>query len=115
MMDGIGNGFQADLLLKQMSGGLGRTQGRGGGEADASNGPGGTLSSFGDLLNKQIAQVSAMQSQSAQAMETYASGGDIQIHQVMNAASKASLAMELTLQMRNKLLSAYQEISHMSF
>jgi flagellar hook-basal body complex protein FliE len=38
---------------------------------------------------------------------------DVEYHDVMIAMEKASVALQLTLQVRNKLLEAYQEISRM--
>ncbi len=64
---------------------------------------------FGDYLN----EVNSLQKNSEQAMMTYASGGKIELHNVMIAAEKAGLSLQLTMQMRNKILAAYQEISRM--
>jgi flagellar hook-basal body complex protein FliE len=40
-------------------------------------------------------------------------GGDVDLHDVMIAAEKASVAMQLTLQVRNKLVEAYQDVMRM--
>jgi len=40
-------------------------------------------------------------------------GEEIELHQVMLAAQKAELALELTLTVRNKVVEAYQEIMRM--
>lgn len=53
----------------------------------------------------------------AKASETLANeaaiGGDVDLHDVMIAAEKASVAMQLTLQVRNKLVEAYQDVMRM--
>jgi flagellar hook-basal body complex protein FliE len=43
-------------------------------------------------------------------MERLAKGEDIDIHQVMIAMEQASTALQLTLQVRNKMVDAYTEI-----
>ena len=40
-------------------------------------------------------------------------GGDVDLHDVMIAGEKASVAMQLTLQVRNKLVEAYQDVMRM--
>lgn len=68
---------------------------------------------FGDLLKKSMDQINQAQSQADQASETYALGGPIQLHQVMILSEKAELSMELAVQVRNKLVTAYQEMMRM--
>ena len=46
------------------------------------------------------------------AQEALAMGEDISVHDVMIAAEKASLSLQMALQLRNKLLTAYQEINN---
>ena len=75
--------------------------------------PGSVLQSFGDLLNNQIQQVNALQVDAQNSAETYATGGDIPIHTVMVATEKAELSLQFALQVRNKLVQAYQDLSHM--
>ena len=40
-------------------------------------------------------------------------GKPVDLHQVMIAAEQAGLALQLTVQVRNKIIEAYQEISRM--
>lgn len=75
--------------------------------------PGEALNSFGDILKKSLGEVNTLQNQAAEATETYATGGPVELHQVMIAVEKAELSLELTAQIRNKMLSAYQEITRM--
>lgn len=49
------------------------------------------------------------------AVETLASGGDISVHDVMIASQKSSLNMQMALQLRNKILTAYNELYQMRF
>lgn len=69
--------------------------------------------SFGKVLNNYISEVNQEQLDSDNKTKLFASGGNIDVHSVMIASEKANLSMQLTMQMRNKLLQAYQEISRM--
>jgi flagellar hook-basal body complex protein FliE len=66
--------------------------------------------SFKDVLVDSIQQVNNMQLQADQAVETMFSGGEVNPSEVLTAVQKADLAFRLTMQMRNKLMDAYQEI-----
>lgn len=46
------------------------------------------------------------------AQEALAMGEDISVHDVMIASEKASLSMQMAMQLRNKLMSAYTEINN---
>lgn len=76
-------------------------------------GAGNVLHGFGDILKGQMTHINDLQAQADQAQQTYATGGDIELHTVMLATDKADLALQLAMQVRNKILAAYQEISHM--
>lgn len=45
--------------------------------------------------------------------EILASGGDISAHEVMIAAEKSQLSLQMAVQIRNRLLNAYTEINNM--
>lgn len=47
------------------------------------------------------------------AEEILASGGDISAHEVMIAAEKSNLSLQMAVQIRNRLINAYSEISNM--
>ncbi len=68
---------------------------------------------FSNLLDKYLNNVNEKKQAAANAVETFASGGDIDIHSVMIASEKASLSMQLAIQLKSKLLNAYKEISSM--
>ena len=46
--------------------------------------------------------------------EIFATGGDISVHDVMIAAEKSNVAMQMAIQMRNQVLNAYNELRNMS-
>ncbi len=72
-----------------------------------------TPESFSDLLAKGIDSVQDLSEQSDQLAVDLALGQPVELHQVMLAASKAQIAMELLIEIRNKLIEAYQDISRM--
>lgn len=47
------------------------------------------------------------------AEELIASGGDISAHEVMIAAEKSNLSLQMAVQIRNRLINAYTEINGM--
>jgi flagellar hook-basal body complex protein FliE len=66
---------------------------------------------FSDVLGNYINGVNEKNKAAEKAVETFASGGNIDLHSVMIASEKASLSMQLAVQMKSKILQAYQEIS----
>ena len=66
--------------------------------------------SFGDMLSSAIGQVNALQTAAQQSASDYALGKVSDIHSVMIAAQKASIALSLTTQVRNQVVSAYQTV-----
>lgn len=77
----------------------------------------GTASMIGDLgkpLSAFLDSVNQLQVTADQKQQELATGGDVELHDVMLASEKASLAVDLTMQVRNKLVDAYQEIMRMS-
>ena len=69
--------------------------------------------SFGEFLNDAINKVSDMQLEAQKMNEALALGQTDNLHQVMIASEKASVALQFTMQVRNKILDAYQEIMRM--
>lgn len=69
-------------------------------------------SSFKNVLLDSIQQVNAMQQDANQAVEHLATGGDISPAQVFTAVQKADLAFRMMMQVRNKLVQAYQEVQN---
>ncbi len=69
--------------------------------------------SFSDYLKAAINQVSDLQLGSEKITEDFAAGKTDNIHQVMIAAEKADVALQFTMQIRNKIMDAYSEIMRM--
>lgn len=69
--------------------------------------------SFSEFLNGALQKVSDLQNESDQLNEAFALGKTDNISQVMIATEKAEMAMQFTVQVRNKILDAYNEIMRM--
>jgi flagellar hook-basal body complex protein FliE len=76
------------------------------GKADAPQGG----SSFQDFLLRSIGEVNSMQTEADQAVEKLVTGGDVTPAAVLTAVQKADIAFDLMLQVRNKMIDAFQEI-----
>ncbi len=72
-----------------------------------------TGTDFSNYLNSAINQVNDLQLQSEQIANDFAAGKTDNIIEVFNASAKAGLALDLTMEIRNKVLDAYQEIMRM--
>ncbi len=68
---------------------------------------------FGDALSGALRQVSATQGRAEDLSAAYERGEVTDIAKVMLARQEAGVAFEATLQVRNRLLSAYQDIMRM--
>lgn len=89
---------------------LQRAAGRGGiGAAEG----GEATADFGAAINQALQQVNAQQTKASDLSEAYERGDTHDIVSVMIERQKASLGFETTLQVRNKLLSAYRDIMNM--
>jgi flagellar hook-basal body complex protein FliE len=69
--------------------------------------------SFGRTLVDAVRAVSEQQAKASEISESYERGHTNDIVQVMVERQKASLGFEATLQVRNKLLTAYRDIMNM--
>ncbi|MEN6358099.1 MAG: flagellar hook-basal body complex protein FliE [Armatimonadota bacterium] len=69
--------------------------------------------SVSELVKKGVKEVNNLQSQADDLAEKLASGDIENVHEAMIAMQKAKLAFEFTVQVRNKVIDAYQEIMRM--
>lgn len=69
--------------------------------------------SFGKTMNDALQAVSAQQAKASELSAAYERGDTHDIVSVMVERQKASLGFEATVQVRNKLLSAYRDIMNM--
>ena len=69
-------------------------------------------SSFKDFLLDSLKEVNSMQLDANKAVEALATGQDVNPGEVMTAVQKADLAFRMMMQIRNKLVSAYQDVQN---
>jgi flagellar hook-basal body complex protein FliE len=72
-----------------------------------------TGANFKDFLLDSIQQVNSMQHAADQAVEKLATGGDVQPAEVLSAVQKADLAFQMMIQVRNKMVDAFQELQNL--
>jgi flagellar hook-basal body complex protein FliE len=75
--------------------------------------PDGAAKAFGDFLAEALAGVGESQREAADASKRLASGQIQDVAEVMIASEKATVSLQLAMQVRNKLVEAYQEIMRM--
>jgi flagellar hook-basal body complex protein FliE len=69
--------------------------------------------SFGEVLENAIKEVSDIQKEAGEEARKLMTGEVKDIHTVMIAAQKAEISFQMMMQVRNKLVNAYQEIMRM--
>ena len=69
--------------------------------------------SFADTLKDAVQNVNAAQKEADVKMQDLATGKTQNIHDVMLSAEKADISLKLMVQVRNKIVEAYQEIMKM--
>jgi flagellar hook-basal body complex protein FliE len=68
---------------------------------------------FGEAVKNALAAVNESQANARATAEAYEKGAEIPLAEVVMGMQKASLAFEATLQVRNKVLKAYEDIMNM--
>lgn len=66
--------------------------------------------SFSDILKTALSGVDDAQHEAKNAVEMALNGGSADIHDTMIALQKADTSLKMMLEVRNKLLEAYQEV-----
>jgi len=72
-----------------------------------------TGSNFSDLLSNFINSVNDTQNDAARMQNALLAGEPVELHDVMIKAEEAGLSMDLLLEIRNRLLSAYNDLIKM--
>ena len=70
-------------------------------------------SSFAELLKNSIAKVNTAQMQADSSVKQAVAGQETDLHRVMIAQEEASITFELLMEVRNRLLEAYQQLMQM--
>ena len=72
-------------------------------------------SGFRDVLHSAIDDIHSLETQAESKVAGVVEGNGTDVHSAMIAVEKADLSFQLMMQVRNKIVSAYQEISRMQF
>jgi flagellar hook-basal body complex protein FliE len=68
---------------------------------------------FGEILKDAISTVNELQKQSDQEVQKLMAGESQDLHTTVIAMQKADLSFQMMMQVRNKIVQAYQEIMRM--
>jgi flagellar hook-basal body complex protein FliE len=71
--------------------------------------------SFSGVLTNALQQVNTLSSGAEQQIGNLLTGGNADMSSVMIAVEKADVSFQLMMQLRNKIVSAYQDIEKMQF
>ncbi len=69
--------------------------------------------SFADALRRALGDVSELQGQAHDAIGGFLRGEPVEIHEVMAAAEEAGIALDMLIEIRNKLTEAYRSVIQM--
>ena len=69
--------------------------------------------SFGDTLKQAIGEVSGAQEVAADQVGAFMRGEQVELHQVMAATEEAGIALEMLIEIRNKVTEAYRTVINM--
>jgi flagellar hook-basal body complex protein FliE len=72
-----------------------------------------TRPGFKDSLEESMKKVNHLQEDAHAAMENLAIGKSNNLHETMIAIQKAELSFKMMMQVKNKIISAYQEVMRM--
>jgi flagellar hook-basal body complex protein FliE len=67
--------------------------------------------SFGNTLNDLIKDVNTAQIDSQKAVEGFVGGEGVELHEVMIAGAKAKTSLELLMEVRNKAVDMFKELT----
>jgi len=68
---------------------------------------------FGSILQDAMGKVGELHDDASKSVESFLSGEGDDLHKTIMTTQRADLAMELFLQVRNKVVQAYQEVMRM--
>ncbi|PJI09864.1 MULTISPECIES: flagellar hook-basal body complex protein FliE [Clostridium] len=68
---------------------------------------------FGNILEQKLQDVNNKQIDADNTTNQFVEGDNVDVHKVMLSTEEAKLSLELAIQVRNKLVDAYQELNRM--
>ena len=69
--------------------------------------------SFGDTLTRALNEVSDARDYSSDLTRRFAAGENVELHQVMAASEEAGIALDMVIELRNKVVEAYRSVISM--
>lgn len=69
--------------------------------------------SFGDTLTRVLNEVSDSRDRASDLASRFAAGEDIELHQVTAATEEAGIALDLLVELRNKVVESYRTMINM--
>ncbi len=70
--------------------------------------------SFGDSLKRALNDVSAAQDNASDTLGAFLRGEPVEMHQVMAASEEAGISLQMLIEVRNKFLDAYRQLTTMN-
>ncbi|WP_027624835.1 flagellar hook-basal body complex protein FliE [Clostridium lundense] len=72
-----------------------------------------SANSFLSTLKEQLDQINEKQITAEKTSESFIKGDEVNVHKVMLDSEEAKMSLELAVQVRNKIVEAYQELNRM--
>lgn len=69
---------------------------------------------FSSILQETISKVNESQVIANDTVDMFIKGEDVSMHEVMIAMNEAQMSMQMLLEVRNKVVEAYQELNRLS-
>lgn len=79
----------------------------------AGKAPDNSQGAFGEMLKQAVTEISQLQNSADKAITSVQLGQSGNIHEAMIAIEKADISFRAMMQVRNKILEAYQEVMRM--
>jgi flagellar hook-basal body complex protein FliE len=71
------------------------------------------VKSFAAIVKEKLEEVNTLQKEADRITESFMSGEQVEIHQMLIAMEKAELTLRETMEIRNKVIEAYKQVSNM--
>lgn len=68
---------------------------------------------FSDMVTDLLQSVNGVQNEAAAIQQAYLAGDEVELHQMMIKAEEAGISMDLLLEIRNRLVDAYNDLMRM--
>jgi flagellar hook-basal body complex protein FliE len=68
---------------------------------------------FSDMVTDLLQSVNDVQKEAAAIQQAYLAGEEVELHQMMIKAEEAGISMDLLLEIRNRLVDAYNDLMKM--